>query len=80
MTKPAIIQFEDVHSFVDSVFGEDVHSKRVYSMANASLGIMSSASMAIHAIGQGLAEARGLATKHTIKQVDRLLSNKGIHV
>ncbi len=80
MTKPAIIQFEDVHSFVDSVFGEDVHAKRVYSMANASLGIMSSASMAIHAIGQGLAEARGLATKHTIKQVDRLLSNKGIQV
>jgi len=80
MTKPAIIQFDDVHSFVDSVFGEDVHAKRVYSMANASLGIMSSASMAIHAIGQGLAEARGLQTKHAVKQVDRLLSNKGIQV
>jgi hypothetical protein len=49
-------------------------------MANASLGIMSSASLGIHAIGQGLAEARGLVTKHAIKQVDRLLSNTGIKV
>jgi hypothetical protein len=41
---------------------------------------MSSASLANHAIGQGLAEARGLVTKHAVKQVDRLLSNKGIPV
>ena len=31
-------------------------------------------------IGQALAQARGLKTKHAIKQVDRLLSNEGIIV
>jgi hypothetical protein len=31
-------------------------------------------------IGQGLALARGLQTKHAVKQVDRLLSNPGIDV
>ena len=58
--------------------GEDLHAKRVYSLANATLGAMTSASLAVHAIGQGLALARGLHTKHAVKQVDRLLSNRGI--
>jgi len=31
-------------------------------------------------IGQSLAQARGLLSKHAIKQVDRLLSNQGIVV
>jgi len=31
-------------------------------------------------IGQSLAQARGLLSKHAIKQVDRLLSNQGIIV
>ena len=31
-------------------------------------------------IGQALAQARGLVTKHAVKQVDRLLSNAGIDV
>jgi hypothetical protein len=29
-------------------------------------------------IGQALAPARGLVTKHAVKQVDRLMSNGGI--
>lgn len=80
MTKRAAVKFNDVHSFMESIYQDDVHAKRVYSLSNATLGIMSSASLAIHAIGQGLAEARGLVTKHAVKQVDRLLSNKGIPV
>ncbi len=31
-------------------------------------------------IGHALAQARGLVTKHAVKQVDRLLSNDGIDV
>lgn len=73
-------RFEDVHGFLDSLFGEDVHAKRVHSLANATLGVMSNASLAIHIIGHGLAQARGLVNKHAIKQVDRLLSNQGIVV
>ena len=48
--------------------------------ANATLGVISSASLAVNTIGQGLALARGGMTKHAVKQVDRLLSNPGIEV
>ena len=80
MAKHAAVAFNDVHRFMDSLFARDVHAKRVYSLANATLGVISSASMAVHLIGQGLAHARGLLTKHAVKQVDRLLSNPGVEV
>jgi hypothetical protein len=74
------ITFEATHEFLGALFSEDVHAKRVYSLANATLGVISSASLAVNTIGQGLALARGRLTKHAIKQVDRLLSNSGIDV
>jgi hypothetical protein len=43
-------------------------------------GVMTSASLAVSVIGQALAQARGLLTKHAVKQVDRLLSNPGVVV
>lgn len=67
-----------VASFVMSVVGDDMHAKRVLSLANASLGAMHAASLAVSTIGQALAQAKGLKAKHAIKQVDRLLSNKQI--
>lgn len=80
MAKACSVQFKDVHAFVESFLENDIHAKRVYSLANATLGVIASASLAIHAIGQGLAQARGTMDKHGVKQVDRLLSNKGIDV
>jgi hypothetical protein len=80
MTSSKQIAFEDVHGFVSILCGETVHAKRVYSLANATLGVMTAASLAVAAIGHGLALARGCLTKHAIKQVDRLLSNPGIEV
>jgi len=74
------IGFEGIRSFLESLFEGDVHAKRVYSMANATLGVLSSASLAVYAIGQGLAHTRGLITKHAVKQVDRLLSNSELDV
>ena len=74
------IGVEGIRSFLESLFAGDVHAMRVYSMANATLGVLSSASLAVHMIGQGLAHSRGLITKHAVKQVDRLLSNQGIKV
>ena len=50
------------------------------SLAGATLGVIESASLAIGMIGQGLALARGRLTKHAVKQVDRMLSNRGIDV
>jgi transposase len=72
--------FDDIHQFLDGLLGADMHAKRVQSLANATLGVVRTASLAVHTIGQGLALARGLVTKHAVKQVDRLLSNDGIDI
>lgn len=72
--------FEEVHEFVDGLLDGELHAKRVLSLVNATLGVITSASLAVSTIGQGLALARSLSTKHAIKQVDRLLSNEGIDV
>src|SRR5215213_5046692 len=68
----------DVEAFIDGLYGTDLHAKRIASLAGATLGAMQAASLAVAMIGQALAQARGLVTKHAIKQVDRLLSNNGI--
>lgn len=80
MARSQGLAFREAHDFVLSVVGEDLHAKRVYSLANATQGVITSASLAVSTIGHGLAEARGLLSKHAIKQVDRLLSNTGIEV
>jgi hypothetical protein len=72
--------FQDINRFLSDLFDGDMHAKRVLSLANATLGVVRTASLAVNTIGQGLALARGLVTKHAIKQVDRLLSNEGIDV
>jgi len=73
-------QLEDVRSFIGALYGADLHAKRVDALAGATLGVMTGASLAVAVIGQALAQARGLVTKHAIKQVDRLMSNQGIDV
>ncbi len=73
-------QFDDVRSFIGDLYGCDLHAKRVRSLAGATLGVMTAASLAVAMIGHALAQARGLVTKHAVKQVDRLLSNDGIDV
>jgi hypothetical protein len=72
--------FDEVRCFLEGLFNGDLHAKRVLSLANATLGVVTTASLAVNTIGQGLALARGLVTKHAIKQVDRLLSNQGIDI
>ena len=72
--------FTQVQRFLTNLFDGDMHAKRVLSLANATLSVVKTASLAVHTIGQGLALARGLTTKHAIKQVDRMLSNEGIDI
>ena len=69
---------KDVRNFLDSVLDEDIHTKRIVSLANATLGVMTGASLGVAVIGRSLAQARGLLPKHAVKQVDRLLSNPRI--
>ncbi len=71
---------ETVRNFVSRVFSEDLHAKRVLSLADGALGVVTGASLAVAMIGHALAQARGLVDKHAIKQVDRLLSNQGVRV
>ena len=73
-------RLKGIRSFIDGVFAHDLHAKRVNSLAFATLGVMTGATLAVAMIGQALAQARGLVTKHAVKQVDRLLSNQGIDV
>lgn len=73
-------KLKDIRAFITAVYGGDLHVKRVNALADATLGVMAGASLAVALIGQALALARGLITKHAIKQVDRLLSNPGIDV
>lgn len=70
-----IVDFEKVHGYLSTLFQQEVHGSRVVSMANAVLGVMTVASLAISMIGLGLAVARGKVTKHAVKQVDRLIGN-----
>jgi Transposase DDE domain len=80
MTPAQMLCFTEVHRFLTGLFEGDLHAKRVLSLANATLGVIRTASLAVHTIGHGLALARGLLSKHAIKQVDRLLSNQGIDI
>jgi len=70
-----VINFDKIKDYLENLFDGDVHSKRILSITNAVMGVITSASLAIHLIGQGLAAAKGKMTKHGIKQIDRLLSN-----
>ena len=70
----------EVRGFIGGLYGPDLHAKRVDALAGATLGAMTGASLAVAMIGQALAQARGLVTKHAVKQVDRLMSNAGIDV
>jgi hypothetical protein len=80
MAPDQTLGFNDVHRFLSGLFDGDLHAKRGLSLANATLGVVRTASLAVSTIGQGLALARGLVTKHAIKQVDRLLSNQDIDI
>jgi hypothetical protein len=74
------INEKKVHAFLEGLFGEDLHAKRVLSLSLATLGAIHAASLSVYAIGQALAFARGTKGKHGVKQVDRMLSNHGIDV
>lgn len=69
-----------VSCFVTDLFLDELHLKRIESLAGATTGVLHSPSLAVHAIGRGLALAKGLNVKHAVKQVDRLLSNSKLDV
>jgi len=71
-----IINFNRIYNYLEDLFISNIHANRIISMTNAVLGVITSASLAISMIGFGLAVAKGKSTKHSVKQVDRLIGNK----
>ncbi len=63
---PPIKRVEFVQKYLDDIFAKDLHAKRVMSLANGALGVMTGVSLAVSMIGQSLAQARGLLSKHAI--------------
>jgi hypothetical protein len=80
MVRQQPLSYGQVHRSLVGLFDGDMHAKRIASLANATLGVVKTGSLAVSMIGHGLALARGLTSKHAIKQVDRLLSNEGIDI
>jgi len=49
---PPIKRVEFCSKYLDDIFAEDLHAKRVMSLANGALGVMTGASLAVSMIGQ----------------------------
>jgi hypothetical protein len=69
-----------ITGFVAMLYAAHLHAKRTASLANGVIGVLFAAGLGIHTIGRALAEATGRKRKHAVKQVDRLLSNSGVHL
>ena len=67
-------------SFVDDIFGQDFHVKRVQSLSGGVLGVLHAAMLSIAVIGRAMADLTGIKHKSGVKQIDRLLSNDGLKV
>jgi hypothetical protein len=65
---------------VEELFEEDLHARRVLSLANGVTGVLRSATLSVHAIGEGYAEVARTKPRFGVKQVDRFLSNTAIDV
>ena len=66
---------------VEEIFeDQDLHAKRVESLANGVLGVLRTSVLSIHMIGQAYAELASTRAKHGVKQVDRFLSNSAFDV
>lgn len=69
-----------VYDLVEEAIGEELHMKQTRSVAHAVLGALYADRAGVAAIGRAAAQKREMKPKHSIKQVDRLLSNHKIDV
>lgn len=69
-----------IFSIIEEIYGDNLHKKRQQSLAYAAMGVLASESLFLHRIAEGLIKTRGGKKKHATKQIDRLLSNKGISI
>ena len=69
-----------ISTVIKEIYGDDLHKKRQLSITYAAMGLLASESLFLHRMAEGLVDTRGGNKKHAAKQIDRLLSNKGISV
>ena len=69
-----------IATFLGEVLEVDWHAATVQSVALGALGVLNAVSLCIHAIGRASAWARDRDPKHSVKQIDRLLSNQNVSV
>ena len=62
--RKSIERVELVDDFVKRVFSGSLHAKRILSLANGTLGVLTGASLAVSVIGHALAQASGLLDRH----------------
>ena len=70
------LDYFDIKEIVSSIYAGTQHNKRVESIVNAALGVISSTSLIVHRIGRGMASILNLSDKHAVKQVDRPVVEK----
>jgi Transposase DDE domain len=75
-------KLDRLHSraLVEELFENDLHARRVLSLANGVTGVLRAATLSVHAIGEGYAEVAKTKPRFGVKQVDRFLSNTAIDV
>jgi Transposase DDE domain len=67
-------------ALVEELFEDDLHARRVLSLANSVTGVLRAATLSVHAIGEGYAEVAKTKPRFGVKQVDRFLSNTALDV
>lgn len=75
-----LLTVKQTRAVLDDIFLDDIHAKRVASLANGVAGALAASRASIHAIGRAYAELEGIQIKSAVKQIDRLLSNEGIEM
>lgn len=79
-TLAAGLTWDTVRRMVGLATDDELHALLGDSVANGVVGVLEAGALGISLIGSGLAVAQGLDTKHAIKQVDRLLSNRNLQL
>lgn len=69
---------ESIQRFLGEVVEDDLHVKTILSLSNAVLGVLHATSLCIHVIGRAYGWATDRDGKHSVKQIDRLLSNEKV--
>lgn len=71
---------DSIERFLAEVVEVDWHVATLRSVSLGTLGVLHAVSLCIHVIGRAAAWARDVDPKHSVKQIDRLLSNENVTI